>query len=405
MKNRRNRMLSYMLCAALLTGSMAVLPAAAEDTAGASIGDVNADSSVNAIDATEVLIAAAAAGTDSKSPFTDAQKTAADVNADGKINANDATEILAYAAYHGVSSKMTPQEFFAQYREPQELSFAKQMLSDLRGVSNARQLGGYINRDGKAIKQNVVLRTGSLAHATDSAKDALVNKYHVSDIMDFRYERELNPNTQDPEIEGITHHNIAMSPTGNIGSYFKDHPEDYTKLQQMQQQAGKTGDVTDLSIFQAEIGMITVDGFIKYFESDEAAEGYREAFKVLLNKPEDAAVLFHCSGGKDRTGMIAMLLLSALNFDRDLIVQDYMLTNEANAEKIEKHAAALKERTDDEKIRYNALYSQYAVYQEVIETIMDDLTAEYGSVNDYLRKKIGLTDEDFAKLKALYLEG
>ena len=97
MKNRRNRMLSCMLCAALLTGSMAVLPAAAEDTAGASIGDVNADSSVNAIDATEVLIAAAAAGTDSKSPFTDAQKTAADVNADGKINANDATEILAYA--------------------------------------------------------------------------------------------------------------------------------------------------------------------------------------------------------------------------------------------------------------------------------------------------------------------
>jgi protein-tyrosine phosphatase len=401
MKNTRKRFISCILCAALLTGSLTALPVFADASAEIQLGDVNADSSVNAKDAAEVLIAAAVVGTGAENPLTDAQKTAADVNKDGKTNANDAGAILAFAAYSGTGGTETAAEYFAH--PTQKLIYSEQVLSDLRGVSNARQMGGYINRDGKVIKQNVLIRSGSLAHATDSAKDALVNKYHVTDVMDFRYERELNEKTVDPEIEGITHHTIAMSPTGHIGKYFAEHPEDSAKLGKLQQQAGKTGDSTELSIFQAEIGMITVDSFIKYFESDEAAEGYKGAFEVLLNKPEDAAVLFHCSAGKDRTGMIAMLLLSALDFDRDLIVQDYMLSNEANAANIEKLEAAAKAYTDDEKLRYDIMYTQ-CVYPEVIETIMDDLTAEYGSVKDYLRKKIGLTDADFAKLEALYLE-
>ena len=402
MTHTSNHIISCVLSAFLLAGSTGALAVPAGAAANASIGDVNADSYVNAKDAAEVLIAAAVTGTGTDSPLTAVQITAADVNTDGSANAADAERILAFASYYGVGGKMTAQQFFAQ-PAAQKLVYEKQVLSDLRGVSNARQMGGYINRDGRAIKQNVLIRSGSLAHAIDSAKDALVNKYHVSDVMDFRYERELNPKTTDPEIEGITHHSVAMSPTGNIGKHFAEHPEDFEKLQQLQQQAGKTGDSTELSIFQAELGMVNTDAFIKYFESDEAAACYSEAFKILLNKPEGSAVLFHCSAGKDRTGMVAMLLLSALDFDRDVIVQDYMLSNDGNAAKIEKLSEAAHAYTSDEALLYQIMYTE-CVYPEVIEKIMDDLNAEYGSVKEYLRKKVGLTDADFEKLQELYLE-
>lgn len=286
----------------------------------------------------------------------------------------------------------------------QVLDYNKQALRDVTGVSNARQLGGYINTEGRAIKQNVLLRTGSLAHITDDGIKALQEKYKVSDIMDFRYERELNPNTTDREIEGIAHHNIPMAPSkARAAEVFSNDPEKFAKLQELSRNAGKPGGSIALTIFQAENGIVNAHNAVEYFKTDEAAGYFRDAFEIFLNKPEDAAILFHCAGGKDRTGIVSMLLLSALDFDKDIIMQDYMMTNTANAKQIEEVTAAAEEYTDDPELRYNIIYSA-AVYPELMEENIDYFTKQYGSVKGFLREKVGLTDEDFAKLKELYLE-
>ena len=149
--------------------------------------------------------------------------------------------------------------------------------------------------------------------------------------------------------------------------------------------------------------MLSSERMVEFFESEEAIESYKEIFKVLLNKPEDAAVVIHCAGGKDRTGVVCMLLLSALDFDRDLILQDYMLSNIANAPKIAQLTEFAKKYTDDAKAQYEMIFIQ-AVYQEIMEKQIDDFTAQYGSVKDFLKQKVGLTDDDFTKLKDLYLE-
>jgi len=287
---------------------------------------------------------------------------------------------------------------------PQVLNYNKQALRDLRGVSNARQLGGYINSEGRAIKQNVLLRTANLAHITDSGIEALQQKYNVSDIMDFRYDRELNPNTIDREIEGITHHYIPMSATRDRAEkVFSTNPELYAQLQQLQRKAGTPEGSLAMTIFQAEVGVVNAEAHIPYFQSDEAVGYYRDAFNLFLNKPEDAAILFHCAGGKDRTGMMSALILAALDFDRDIIMQDYLMTNAANAAKIEEIRAAAEAYTEDPELRYNIIFST-AVYPEIMERTLDGITEQYGSVKNFLREKVGLTDDDFAKLKELYLE-
>lgn len=333
-------------------------------------------------------------------------------------NAADTKEITVKAEFTYDSKKETL-TLTAKYEEPvqetttepvteaetsQVLDYNKQALRDVTGVSNARQLGGYVNTEGRAIKQNVLLRTGSLAHITDGGIKALQEKYKVSDIMDFRYDRELNPNTVDKEIEGINYHNIPMAPSkAKAEQVFSQDSEKFAKLQELQRNMGKPGGSIALTIFQVENGVVNANNAVEYFETDEAADYFRDAFDVFLNKPEDAAVLFHCAGGKDRTGIVSMLLLSALDFDKDVIMQDYLMTNTANAKQIEEVTAAAEEYTEDPDIRYNIIFSA-AVYPELMEKNINDFTEQYGSVKGFLREKVGLTDDDFAKLKELYLE-
>ncbi len=185
---------------------------------------------------------------------------------------------------------------------------------------------------------------------------------------------------------------------------FLQNPDLFAKMQELQRNAGKPGGGISLSIFQAEVGVISVQKHIEYFESEEAIGYYRDVFDIFLNKPEDSAILFHCAGGKDRTGMISMLMLAALDFDKDIMMQDYMMSNVANAAKIEETRIAAEEKIkNDPELLYNVMFTA-EVYEEVMETNIDDLTKQYGSVKNFLREKVGLTDDDFAKLQQLYLE-
>ena len=76
------------------------------------LGDVNLDGEVNALDASEVLVAAALVGSGVDSGLTDQQKTLADVNFDETFNASDAAYILQFAAAKGSGYKGTSNEFF-----------------------------------------------------------------------------------------------------------------------------------------------------------------------------------------------------------------------------------------------------------------------------------------------------
>ena len=69
--------------------------------------------------------------------------------------------------------------------EPVSLDLEKQRLSDMEGITNARQLGGYVNTEGRAIKQNVIIRTGAPSAGTENDLKLLSEKYRVSDMVDF----------------------------------------------------------------------------------------------------------------------------------------------------------------------------------------------------------------------------
>ena len=287
---------------------------------------------------------------------------------------------------------------------PQTLDYNTQACTDITAVSNARQLGGYINTEGRVFKQNKLIRAGSLAGLDAAGIDALQNKYKVCDIIDLRYEREINPNTMDKEVPGATYHLFQLAHSkANSEKIFSADPQLYEEFLALQRNARTPEGSFAVAKFQWEHGMLSSERMIEFFEGEEAIASYKEIFKVLLNKPEDAAIVIHCAGGKDRTGIVVALLLSALDFDRDLIVQDYMLSNVANAAKIAQMQEFVQKYSDDAKTQYEMIFLQ-AVYPEIIQKNLDDFTAKYGSVKEFLKQAVGLTDADFTKLKDLYLE-
>lgn len=154
----------------------------------------------------------------------------------------------------------------------------------LRGTRNTRQLGGLPTTDGKFVKEGVLYRSGALCYINDSDIEILKDKGIVS-VIELRTTKEIASEGRDkPAFAGSVKkiYNLPMVCTSGTGqeayaSYIKK--QNYSTISQF--------------------------------------------FKVLANN-NSYPVLFHCSAGKDRTGIMAALVLELLHVPRPLIMDDYL---------------------------------------------------------------------------------
>ncbi|MBQ3426204.1 MAG: tyrosine-protein phosphatase [Clostridia bacterium] len=265
----------------------------------------------------------------------------------------------------------------------------------LDGVQNARQLGGYIGADGKRIKNNTILRTGMLFSASEDARRELSERYKVSDIIDLRADNETKT-MPEPEINGARYHHLSV---------LTDLPvteEDFKLYKNLLQ----CDDVVYKykTIYEQNIPLNMERNYRSMVFDDDGKKGYRIFFDIVLNKPEDASVLFHCTQGKDRTGMGAILLLSSLGVDRETVVSDYLLTNDAYGDLLNKIHSELEAANVGKEILDYAMMIE-SVNEGLITPVLDIMDNEYGSVQGYLKSELGLADADFKRLNELYLEG
>ena len=111
-------------------------------------------------------------------------------------------------------------------------------------------------------------------------------------------------------------------------------------------------------------------------------------------------VVFHCAAGKDRTGLVAMLLLGLLGVDPDIIGADYALTDARMPILLERHQAraALEEGAVAEVAQ-----QRWAVDAAAMRSVIDKLVAEHGSIEGYVLAH-GLSPEAMAGLRATLIE-
>jgi len=237
------------------------------------------------------------------------------------------------------------------------------------GCFNFRDIGGYLNQDGKKVKRGLYFRAGRQDRMTN--KDlAQLSYLNISTQIDLRKQEEVLDQGRGPlEDMGAKYINISVIPEG--GS------EKLNKL------VGDTG--------------ISGKRYLGYLEFGPTS--WLRLFGILADE-ENLPVLLHCTAGKDRTGVSTAFLLSVLGVSRDIIEADYLLTNldtERQADFIES-TVGYPEGYNREK-----MISIAGVPKDAMKDFLDGVESKWGSVIEYL-KKIGVTQEQMDQVRLNFLE-
>ncbi len=248
------------------------------------------------------------------------------------------------------------------------------------GAENFRDLGGYQTADGRTVKWGLVYRSDSLAELSD-ADLAFIQRLGVQQIVDFRtgFEKEEDP---DRIPEGVRY---VERPVDVEGTAVK---ELFEKI--------SSGDIGDLNAVELmETGN-------RAFVTDQQ-HVFGPHLKSLVD-PANLPSVAHCTGGKDRAGFAAALTLLALGVPEETVIDDFLLTNVYTADKIEKYVWMIRLgsffQTDPEPIR-----PLLGVERSFIVAAIDQIKADYGTVDNYLREGLGFTDAELQQLRDNLLEG
>ena len=249
------------------------------------------------------------------------------------------------------------------------------------GGTNFRELGGYDGDEGKHVKWGQIWRgipTGKLTGEADRTRlDALGLRLilDLRSVEEAKKEPDYVPDgarlVQICALCAEDGHEIAFAP-GDIDRLMASAPEGYDVPRVMYRR------------------MLTGN------------KAFKELFRAL--EAGETPILFHCSAGKDRTGVAAMLILLALGASDETICADYAQTNVCRRAEIE---AVMQEHADeiaaDPSCR-NHYHRMAGVEPELAPFVLDTIRSQFGSAENYLEAEYGLTPARLMRLRRMYLE-
>ena len=258
-----------------------------------------------------------------------------------------------------------------------------QTIKQLPKKLNIRDLGGFPTKDGRHVKKGLLFRSSALAFF-DEEELAPVRALKLKTILDFRAESGVQK-SPDPIIEGAEyyHHCAAFE---NILDDLNS-PEDLASLIFDKDQRGNAIDVL-VSSYSASLAF--------------SNKSYEFMFDCLLCG--DTPLLFHCSNGKDRTGVAAMLILLALGVPEDLVKEDYLRSNESRELEIDDLIDKFKALSDMSENARSFLTMIGGVLPESADMIMAEIREKYGTYEKYMEKEYGFDEEKLNKFRDMYLE-
>ncbi|TDG33464.1 tyrosine-protein phosphatase [Paracraurococcus ruber] len=238
----------------------------------------------------------------------------------------------------------------------------------LEGASNLRDLGGWPVADGRRVRRGLVYRSATLDGLT-VADQAQVAALGIRTVCDLRGEREAaaRPSRLPPSAERVA---LPIEPA--VGASLRD-------LAQREESTGE------------DVVALLRQAYLDY--ASRFLPVYRRMFTLLL-EPGRTALMFHCSAGKDRTGLGAALLLTALGATRQVVMDDYLATD-----RLWRRDHPLPPGTP--KPLGDALL---ATHPALLEEALDTAVAAHGGVPLLLECGLGLDAARLAALRDTFLE-
>jgi protein-tyrosine phosphatase len=250
----------------------------------------------------------------------------------------------------------------------------------LEGARNFRDLGGYRSSDGQYVRWGLVYRSGYLADLTEQDYEYL-SGLGIRLVCDVRAdgERMRSPTNWvggSPEFLSVP---IGPNRDGTMTA------EDLKRRVAAANDPNKVPAAYDFAI--------------------EDAEQYGKILHRIV--AGDLPAVEHCTSGKDRTGVFSAILLTALGVPREVVIQDYLLTDhyllapdsfESTRAQLQK-IFGLAEPLDESSVK-----AIMTLKPQTIEATFDAISKTYGSFDNYLRDAVKLSDADRTILRQRLLE-
>jgi len=259
--------------------------------------------------------------------------------------------------------------------EPLDPGYVQDRLSKppfvtILGVVNVRDLGSYpTDKPGYVTKPGLLFRSGEVSAITEEGKSRL-KELGITTVFDLRSDTEIIKwKTPSPEIEGVE---IVRVPVFKVDDY---SPEMMAKRFQLYA-SGK------------------IEAFMELYTQilDNGGPAFGTILRHVRDRPNEG-IIMHCTAGKDRTGIIAAIILKLAGArDRD-IAEDYALTRVGR----EPIRELIMSRLSKEPLfasNNEAALNMFTSQPEVMLAFLNLLQEKYGGVEQYLKHYAQLSDED-----------
>jgi protein-tyrosine phosphatase len=238
---------------------------------------------------------------------------------------------------------------------------------DLAGASNFRDLGGYAGKDGRTVRWRHIFRSNHLGHLTN-ADIAILRSVGLKTAFDFRGTEERS--TALCAIEDLTVHSLPVEPT-------------VVAALRARLAGGKALSPTD--------GVeVMRESYVNYVRQNTGR--FQSLFAHLLG--DSAPLVIHCTAGKDRTGFACALILHSLGVPEDVIAEDYLLTNRF----YRRDPSASNDIPDDVRQVLGSVEASF------LAAAFNAIRSDYGDLDQYFHRGLGLGPAERANLQTRYLE-
>ena len=247
---------------------------------------------------------------------------------------------------------------------------------------NTRDLGGLPAEGGKVIRPQTFLRAASLYQLVPSDGEKLVRDYKVAYDIDLRIEKELNRQPDAP-IPGVEYRHYQLR-------------EDV--MENFERKRGETvGKMMTRMPTMAQL-------YLNMVSKENSLEALRNIFGLFMEDvvPGEKAALFHCSEGKDRTGIVAALIEDLVGVPRDLMLEDYMLSNDAFEKRNNWYYRGT--RLIMSKAAADSFRDMYRANEYMLTDMLDYLEKTYGGTEGFFREALGFSASEVKAFKQKILQ-